>query len=160
MDKRMSKKKENQVLDQAIEEMMSHSEGNVDAEQTRLLRKMLERQDRDSTLARIIAFAEIGLLIVLIIVFAFLVPRFLNTVRKVNATMESVDELVDQAKESLSEVTDLAVDADKVIEANEEAVKEAIKNFNSVDFESLNNSISGLAEVIQPIVDVVKILKE
>ena len=133
---------------------------NIDEEQNRLLQKMIERQEHDIRLTRITAFAECSLLAVLVIVFAILVPRFYKTVQSVEDAMERVGLLVDHAEESLSEVTDLAQDADDVIEANGEKIGLAIDNFNSVDFDSLNKSISEIAQIIEPVVDVVNILRE
>ena len=97
---------------------------------------------------------------VLIIVFALLVPKFLTTVTRVQEAMEEVDVLVEQAEESMSEITSLARDADAIIMSNEEAISEAIENFNSVDFDSLNQSISELAQIMEPVAEVVRILKE
>jgi len=151
----MSDRTSREAVETAMEE--KHS---VDAEQTRLLQKMIERQERDIKVSRITAFAECALLAVLIMVFAILVPRFYATVHRVEETMDEVDILVDHAEESLSEVTNFAKDADEVIEANGEKVSLAIDNFNSVDFESLNKSISEIAEVIEPVIEVVNILKE
>ena len=132
----------------------------VDEEQTLLLQKMIERQERDIRLSRITAIAECALLTALIIVFALLVPKFLTTVTRVQEAMEEVDVLVEHAEESMSEITDLVRDADSIIMSNEEAISEAIENFNSVDFESLNQSISELAQIMEPVVEVVRILRE
>ena len=132
----------------------------VDEEQTLLLQKMIERQERDIRVARITATAECILLAALIIVFALLVPKCLTTVTRVQEAMEEVDVLVEQAEESMSEITSLARDADAIIMSNEEAISEAIENFNSVDFDSLNQSISELAQIMEPVAEVVRILKE
>ena len=147
----MSRKTDPEVTGRAPEE----EKRNIDEEQTRLLQKMIERQEHDIRLARIIAFAECSLLAVLVIVFAILVPRFYKTVQTVEKSMERVDILVDHAEESLSEVTDLAKDADDVIEANGEKISLAIDNFNSVDFDSLNTSISNIANFLEPVVELV-----
>lgn len=132
----------------------------VDEEQNLLLQKMIERQERDIRVSRITAAAECILLGALIIVFALLVPKFLTTVTRVQEAMEEVDVLVEQAEESMSEITSLARDADTIIMSNEEAISEAIENFNSVDFDSLNQSISELAQIMEPVAEVVRILKE
>ena len=129
-------------------------------EQTRLLQKMSRRQERGISLSKAIVIAEFALLGVLIVVFALLVPMFLKTVNRVQETMDNVDRLVANAETSMSELTDLAKDTDVLINENEEAIKVALDNFNSVDFESLNHSISSLAEILKPVVDVVQILKE
>lgn len=129
-------------------------------EQTRLLQKMSRRQEQGISVSKVIAIAEFALLGVLVVVFILLVPMFLKTVTRVQETMDNVDKLIDQVETSMSEVTDLAIDTDALINENEEAIKVAIGNFNSVDFESLNHSIHSLAEILEPAVEVVKILKE
>ncbi len=129
-------------------------------EQTRLLQKMSRRQERGISVSKAIAIAEFALLGVLVVVFVLLVPMFLKTVTRVQETMDNVDALVAHAETSMSELTDLAKDTDVLINENEEAIKVALENFNSVDFESLNHSISSLAEIMEPVVEIVKILRE
>ena len=96
---------------------------------------------------------------VLIIVFALLIPRFLKTVQTVEESMIQVQDLVDQAQASLIEITDLAKDVDQVIETNEASLAEAISNFNSVDFEGLNNSITNIRDAVEPLANVANFFK-
>lgn len=131
----------------------------TDIEQTKLLRKMIVRQEKDIKLQRIMAFAECGLLVVLILIFAILVPRFFKTVKSVDETMQEVDGLIEHAESSLEIITDLVLDADKVIERNEGQVADAIGHFNSVDFDSLNRSIASLADILQPILEMLEVFK-
>ena len=129
----------------------------TDAEQTVLLRKMIERQEHDIRLSRIIAFAECALLAILIIIFAVLVPRFFKTVKQVDSTMGQVDSLIEQAQGSLSGISVFVQDADSVILENEAAISTAIDNFNSVDFDSLNQSIASLARILKPLLEVLDV---
>lgn len=127
----------------------------IDREQTQLLQKMIQRQEKDILISRITAIAECTLLAALIIVFSLLVPKFLNTVSRVEETMNQIDLLIDQTEQSLITISDLAIDADELIISNDEAIAEAITNFNNVDFESLNESIANLADIIKPVVEIV-----
>ena len=131
----------------------------IDEEQNRLLQKMIERQERDIVISRVTAFAECILLAALIIVFAILIPRFFKTVKTVEESMEQIQQLVDQAQSSLVEITDLARDADQVIETNETAVGDAIANFNTIDFESLNASIQSIKDAVEPLAKAANFLK-
>ncbi len=132
----------------------------TDAEQTVLLRKMIERQEHDIRLSRIIAFAECALLAILIIIFAVLVPRFFKTVKQVDSTMVQVDSLIEQAQSSLSGINIFVQDADSVILENEAAISTAIDNFNSVDFDSLNQSIASLARILKPLLEVLEVFEK
>ena len=136
-----------------------YNKDRIDEEQTRLLQKMIERQERDIIINRVTAFAECTLLAALIIVFALLIPRFLKTVQTVEESMIQVQDLVDQAQASLIEITDLAKDVDQVIETNEASLAEAISNFNSVDFEGLNNSITNIRDAVEPLANVANFFK-
>lgn len=136
-----------------LTQIIKSSVEDVDKEQTILLKMMVDRQERDFRIQRIIAFSEVTLLIVMIIISIIAVPRIFQTTQKVESTMQEVNTLLVQAKDSLTQITELAEDADRVMSDNEKAIKEAIENFNSVDFASLNRSISSLADVMQPMVD-------
>ena len=64
--------------------------------------------------------------------------------------------LAEDAEVTLGRIKTLAQDADTVLQDNDEALTQAIDNFNSVDFESLNRSISHIADVIEPIVELLQ----
>lgn len=154
----MNKENENDTLNREKEYQARKEE--VGREQTKLLSQIRKRQDRGLKVSKVIAVAECGLLGVLVVVFILLVPMFLKTVHRVEETMDAVDVLVEHAETSLTEVTELARDADKLVNENSEAIAVAIDNFNKVDFDSLNRSISNLAKIMEPIVEIVQILKK
>ena len=131
----------------------------IDEEQTRLLQQLIRRQEKGNLLNHITAIAECVLLAALIIVFSLLVPRFLKTVQTVEESMAQVQDFVDQAQASLIEITDLATDVDVVVEANSIAISDAITNFNSVDFEGLNKSISNIKDAVEPLANVANFFK-
>lgn len=127
----------------------------VDKEQTELLQKLISQQKQNRVTGIVIAIAECVLLAVLIIVFSMLLPKFFQTVTRVEESMDQVDILVAQAESSLSEITVLARDADVLVRDNDEAITEAIEHFNSFDFDSLNRSISNIADIVEPVVEAV-----
>jgi predicted PurR-regulated permease PerM len=91
----------------------------VDREQSALLKKMIEKQEHDIKLTKVIAFAECSLLVVLIVVFLVLIPRFFTTVQKVESTMEDVNHLIETSEKSLKNIQDLVADADEIMMTNE-----------------------------------------
>lgn len=129
----------------------------VDREQSALLKKMIEKQEHDIKLTKVIAFAECSLLVVLIVVFLVLIPRFFTTVQKVESTMEDVNHLIETSEKSLKNIQDLVADADEIMMNNEQSIASALENFNKVDFDSLNRSISSLGDVMQPILDMLSV---
>ena len=129
----------------------------VDREQSALLKKMVEKQEHDIKLTKVIAFAECSLLVVLIVVFLVLIPRFFTTVQKVESTMEDVNHLIETSEKSLKNIQDLVADADEIMMKNEQSIASALENFNKVDFDSLNRSISSLGDIMQPILDMLSV---
>ena len=129
----------------------------VDREQSALLKKMIEKQEHDIKLTKVIAFAECSLLVVLIVVFLVLIPRFFTTVQKVESTMEDVNHLIETSEKSLKNIQDLVADADEIMMKNEQSIASALENFNKLDFDSLNRSISSLGDIMQPILDMLSV---
>ena len=129
----------------------------VDREQSALLKKMIDKQEHDIKLTKVIAFAECSLLVVLIVVFLVLIPRFFTTVQKVESTMEDVNHLIETSEKSLKNIQDLVADADEIMMKNEQSIASALENFNKVDFDSLNRSISSLGDIMQPILDMLSV---
>ena len=139
------------------EKLYKMAKEEVDREQSALLKKMIEKQEHDIKLTKVIAFAECSLLVVLIVVFLVLIPRFFTTVQKVETTMEDVNQLIDLTEKSLENIQDLVADADEIMMKNEQSIASALENFNKVDFDSLNRSISSLGDIMQPILDMLNV---
>ena len=139
------------------EKLYKMAKEEVDREQSALLKKMIERQEHDIKLTKVIAFAECSLLVVLIVVFLVLIPRFFTTVQKVETTMEDVNQLIDLTEKSLENIQDLVADADEIMMKNEQSIASALENFNKVDFDSLNRSITSLGDIMQPILDMLNV---
>ena len=91
---------------EAAEKLYKMAKEEVDREQSALLKKMIEKQEHDIKLTKVIAFAECSLLVVLIVVFLVLIPRFFTTVQKVETTMEDVNQLIDLTEKSLENIQD------------------------------------------------------
>lgn len=139
------------------EKLYKMAKEEVDREQSALLKKMIEKQEHDIKLTKVIAFAECSLLVVLIVVFLVLIPRFFTTVQKVETTMEDVNQLIDLTEKSLENIQDLVADADEIMMKNEQSIASALENFNKVDFDSLNRSITSLGDIMQPILDMLNV---
>ena len=139
------------------EKLYKMAKEEVDREQSKLKKKMIEKQEHDIKLTKVIAFAECSLLVVLIVVFLVLIPRFFTTVQKVETTMEDVNQLIDLTEKSLENIQDLVADADEIMMKNEQSIASALENFNKVDFDSLNRSITSLGDIMQPILDMLNV---
>ena len=139
------------------EKLYKMAKEEVDREQSALLKKMIEKQEHDIKLTKVIAFAECSLLVVLIVVLRVLIPRFFTTVQKVETTIEDVNQLIDLKEKSLENIQDLVADADEIMMKNEQSIASALENFNKVDFDSLNRSITSLGDIMQPILDMLNV---
>ena len=71
--------------------------------------------------------------------------------------MEDVNHLIETSEKSLKNIQDLVADADEIMMNNEQSIASALENFNKVDFDSLNRSISSLGDIMQPILDMLSV---
>ena len=58
---------------------------------------------------------------------------------------------MEQAGTSLEGIDQMVRDVDQLVTENTEAVSDAMDNFNSVDFDRLNDAIDDLASIIEPL---------
>ena len=113
-----------------------------------LLRELVDSGKRRSHMLRIVLTVNVILAAAVLIVLIVLVPRTLSVISDAENTLNSVNELIVDT-ESVVEGADVIIqDAEKILEENAEGLEEAVNNFNSVDFDSLNEAISDLADAV------------
>ena len=69
----------------------------------------------------------------------------------IEGVTSSLDELRQSAQTSLESAQALSSSASQMIEDNTKNVSEALENFNSIDFEKLNQAIQDLSDVVKPL---------
>ena len=72
---------------------------------------------------------------------------------ELETTMKDVDKIAEQAETSLSGIDSLVENTNKMVQDNTKNVSEAFSNFNKVDFDSLNQAIKDLQDVVQPLAE-------
>ncbi len=126
-----------------------------------LLEELLKSQKKAAFYARITAVAAAVLAAAAVISAAVVMPRVLRTMDRANRVLEEAETIASDAQESLKKadllveaaqgsvdtIEKLAVDVDKMVEDNAQALTRAMENFNSVDFDALNTSIGNLEAV-------------
>ena len=139
------------------------------------VREMLERMEKSNreqaTFAKLqCLFSLIAAVccIVILVVVLRLLPQVKNTVQQVDAVLTNVEDVSRQladadvagVMENLEKVTDALAEADlgrvadnvgELVETSQTGVEEALNKLNKIDLETLNDAITDLAAVVEPL---------
>ena len=123
-----------------------------------LLRELLSVQKKSARNSLIAMLAIVVLVAVMLIGLWALLPRATRTLDAAYTTLDEgttllkqAEEMVDQAKGSLREVDSMVGSVNQLIEDNTEDLSEAMDKLNSIDIDKLNKSIEDLNAVIAPL---------
>ena len=99
-----------------------------------------------------------GVLLVVIIVAAVLIPRINDTIDHVNETIAQVKVVATNAEKSLENV-DVMIDGiikatdnmNTLVEENAEEITKSTKSMSEIDFDGLNQAIKDLQDAVGPV---------
>ena len=105
-------------------------------------------QKTQITLAHIRTIASLLALAAVVAALVFFAPRALDMIDHINTTLSSVDSMVAEADDTFSSLKDTLRSANGLTADSTDELAEAIEKINSIDFDTLNQSISSLQEVV------------
>lgn len=117
--------------------------------------------DRDQQLLRNSQLAVrllAALLVAVCLLAVLLVPKTLRMLAQMEQALTTVNELSTTASETLVTAGNALETADSLVSENAENISVAMEKFNSVDFDALNRAIGELADVIEPIAKIARLL--
>ena len=117
-----------------------------------LLAKLLEESQKEVRFSRILAYTFIGILIVLVVTAALIVPRALNTLNEIDATISDARVVMDRASSSLDEISVMTESITKTSDV-------AFESLGKVDFDELNQAISDLRDAVEPMANFARIFQ-
>lgn len=99
-----------------------------------------------------------GVLLVVIIVAAVVIPKVNHTIGHVNEAIAQVNTVATKAEKSLENV-DVMIDGiikatdnmNSLVEENADEITEATKNMSEIDFDGLNEAIKDLQDTVGPL---------
>lgn len=123
-----------------------------------LLLELVKSQKEDSRGQKITAMATVAMFAAVLIALVILVPKVIVTlnsiqdmVKQTQVAVEQTQTFVQSANESLNGIDEMIANVDTLVTENTQNVADAMENFNSVDFERLNQAIDDLASIIEPL---------
>ncbi|MCQ2505301.1 MAG: hypothetical protein MJ103_08710 [Saccharofermentans sp.] len=123
-----------------------------------LLLELVKSQKEDSRGQKITAIATVAMFAAVLIALVILVPKVIVTlnsiqdmVKQTQVAVEQTQTFVQSANESLNGIDEMIANVDTLVTENTQNVADAMENFNSVDFERLNQAIDDLASIIEPL---------
>ncbi|MCI7596664.1 MAG: hypothetical protein MSS92_10685 [Lachnospiraceae bacterium] len=93
---------------------------------------------------RVLMFAMAGVICILIVTLATLVPQISTTLDTANRALEDISY-------TASRVNEVFASVETLVEDSSTGVTEAIEKLNSINFEGLNQSIEDLGKVVSPL---------
>ncbi len=90
-----------------------------------------------------------ALMLVFVVAVISLLPTVVTTLNTAKTTLTHMNDAITQMEGALSEVETLATEAGNAMDGMEDA----LKNINGIDIETLNQAITDLGEVVQPMAD-------
>ena len=90
-----------------------------------------------------------GLMLVFVVAVVSLIPNVVNTLDTARTTLIHMNEAITQMETALAEVDTLATEAGTAMDGMEKA----LENINGIDIETLNQAITDLGEVVEPMAD-------
>lgn len=102
-------------------------------------------------LARIRTYVSVAILVIILLVSVILVPKVITTMNTVEETAGNLNRVATGIQTSLEGVDKLIESTNKMVETNTKDMEDALNNFNSIDFDSLNGAIEDLASVVEPL---------
>ena len=128
--------------------------GNKDLEameDKELLIELVKSQRKDALGQRITAIATLGMFAALVIALVIIVPKVVATIDQVQTTITETENLVKQAEETMSGIDSMVANVDSLVVENTESVNKAMEDLNNIDFETLNQGIQDLSDVVEPL---------
>ena len=93
---------------------------------------------------RVLMFAMAGVICILIVTLATLVPQISTTLDTANRALEDISY-------TASRVNEVFASVETQVEDSSTGVTEAIEKLNSINYEGLNQSIEDLGKVVSPL---------
>jgi len=138
----------------------------------KLYGELIETGKKQSGMLRIMVITNVILTVGILVAFVLVIPKLLSVVNDVQQAVTEVQELSSSAQDSLSgadqiissandilnDADQMVIYADQLLKDNSASMEEALNNFNSVDFEALNNAINDLADAVKPLASLSRLL--
>ncbi|MBR1758064.1 MAG: hypothetical protein IJ744_04965 [Lachnospiraceae bacterium] len=134
-------------------------------EENAMMQELIRMQEKTAVWQKITGIALIALFLIIGVALMIVIPRVNRAINQMNETMQTVDTLAEQAEASLAEIDKLVnigqnsltgIDSmvksvDDFVTDNTDNVNQAVGHFNQIDFDSLNQAIEDLKDVVEPL---------
>ena len=100
-------------------------------------------------MSKITALASILILAIVIYTSATIIPRVNRLFDDVETVMDSVNVVAKELEEA--NLGQMVTDIDNLVTSSDQSVKEALRQINSVDIQTLNQAILDLSNLISPL---------
>lgn len=126
-------------------------------EEKNVLDQILAENKKRTMYSKVMAFAMVGILAVVIVVTVMIVPEVFRLINEVDTLVSSAETLITSAELSLEEIsamtgslTDTSTSLNTFINDNSQTIADAITDLEAIDVDTLNEAISDLHDAVAP----------
>lgn len=119
---------------------------------------LVKKQSQNARDQKITAIACTVLGVIFAAAFVLLIPKAVIALNEVSHltseaeyTLQQIDDMTAQAQTSLSNIDTMVANVNSIVTDNTDYVNDAMRDLNSIDFEGLNQAISDLESVVEPL---------
>ncbi len=130
-----------------------------------LMTSLEQTGKKQSGLLRILVIVNVIMAAVIVTAFVLLVPKTLSMFgalqeavtelqelsSSAQESMDGINEIVGEANTIMNDADQMVKDANQIMNDNAAGMQQALENFNSVDFETLNKAINNLSDAVEPL---------
>ena len=116
-----------------------------------LMTSLEQTGKKQSGLLRILVIVNVIMAAVIVTAFVLLVPKTLSMFGALQEAVTELQELSSSAQESMDGINEIVGEANTIMNDNAAGMQQALENFNSVDFETLNKAINNLSDAVEPL---------
>lgn len=123
-----------------------------------LLVLLVKKQSQNARDQKITAIACAVMGLIFAAAFVMLIPKAVIALNQVSHltseaeyTLQQIDDMAAQAQTSLTNIDTMVANVNGIVTDNTDYVNDAMRDLNSIDFEGLNQAISDLESVVEPL---------
>lgn len=130
----------------------------IEAEETNLLKDILIKEKKQLFFSRIVGWSVLTIALMFAVTLAVLVPMAVNTLNNLNdcintasATLATADATMGTLSGMSDDISTAATGINTLLITNSQAITDSMTSLSDIDYEGLNEAISDLKAVVEPL---------
>lgn len=119
--------------------------------QTDVLQSLYKATKKQLFYSRLAGLSCMAIAAAVIITLIILIPRVITTMTNLDTILVQATDTVEEANTAIDGITEAADNMNTFITENATSVSDVMKSIDNIDFEGLNQAITDLGDVVEPL---------